>query len=263
MTPRSNDPGETTSGTLARGLTILEFVASGGDTGLGGTVGPAEIATELGISRSAAYRLVSQLRDRGFLTERSGDGLRLGGAAVRLGLQALGDIDLYDLAAEGLRDLVSTIEETAFLAIVDGEEVIYVLQEIGPSAVTMTAKPGSRRPLHCTALGKAYLSALSEDQLEPLLSRLELTPVTPTTVTTLPALRAEIATTRQRGYAIDDRELEPEVRCLAAPVRDHRGHPVACISVGGPHLRIEGKQDEIATALTATVTSLSRNLGTP
>ncbi|ACQ78907.1 transcriptional regulator, IclR family [Beutenbergia cavernae DSM 12333] len=256
MSPRTAATNESTSGTLARGLTILEFVAEHGRVGVG------EIAAELEISRSAAYRLVSQLRDRGFLSEPSdGGGVRLGGTAVRLGLQALGGVDLFELAAGRLRTLVETVRETAFLATVDGAEVVYVLQEVGPSAVTMTAKPGSRRPIYGTGLGKAYLAALPPSQREEAIAGLDLRPVTASTLTDLPSLRAELDATAARGYAIDDGELEPEVRCIAAAVRDHRGAPVASVSVGGPAERILAKQDAIVTAVVDTVSALSRDLG--
>lgn len=258
MSPRTAATDESTSGTLARGLTILELVARQG------RVGVAEIAAELSISRSAAYRLVTQLRDRGFLAEPSdGGGVRLGGNAIRLGLQALGDVDLFGLAAQRLRELVSRVRETAFLATVDGTDVVYVLQEVGPHAVTMTAKPGSRRPLYCTGLGKAYLAALGEPARERLVAGMTMTPVTPSTITDPAVLRAELAATAERGYAIDDAELEPETRCLAAAVLDHRGVPVAAVSVGGPADRILGKQGDIVDAVLDTVRGLSRDLGAP
>lgn len=256
MSPRSSTSDESMSGTLARGLTILELVAEHGRLGV------ADIAAELGISRSAAYRLVTQLRDRGFLVEPSaGGGVRLGGAAVRLGLQALGSVDLFDVAAGRLRALVEQVRETAFLATVDGAEVVYVLQEVGPSAVTMTAKPGSRRPVHGTGLGKAYLAALPEADREAVIAGLDLRPVTASTITDLPSLRAELAATAERGYAIDDGELEPEVRCIAAAVRDHRGTPVASVSVGGPAERIHAREADIVAAVLDTVAALSRDLG--
>lgn len=256
MSPRIAAADESTSGTLARGLTILEFVADQG------RVGVAEIAGELGISRSAAYRLVTQLRDRGFLSEPpDGGGVRLGGAAVRLGLQALGGVDLFDLAAGRLATLVDRVRETAFLATFDSGEVVYVLQEVGPNAVTMTAKPGSRRPAHGTALGKAYLAALPAHEREAAIADLDLQPVTPSTITSLEALRRELDATAERGYAIDDGELEPEVRCLAAAVCDHRGTPIASISVGGPVDRILKKEEGIVAAVLDTVVALGRDLG--
>jgi IclR family transcriptional regulator, acetate operon repressor len=256
MSPRMSASDETTSGTLARGLTILELVAERG------AVGVAEIAAELGISRSAAYRLVTQLRERGFLGEADdGAKLRLGGRAIRLGLQALGDVDLLELARARLRTLVDDVRETAFLATVDGSDVVYVLQQVGPAAVTMTAKPGSRRPVYCTALGKAYLAALREPDRDRIIDGLDMRAVTPSTITDAAVLRREIASTIERGYAIDDAELEPDTRCLAAAVRDHRGVPVAAISVGGPADRILGKQDEIVAAVLRAATDLGHDLG--
>lgn len=256
MTPRSNAKDDTTSGTLARGLSILEFVAEQR------RVGVAEIATELGISRSAAYRLVSQLRDRGFLTsDPGGDGIQLGGTALRIGVQALGGPNLIPMAATKLRGLVATVRETAFLATVDQGSVVYVLQEVGPDAVTMTARPGSRRPLHCTGLGKAYLAALDPAESRALVDTLDLKPVTDATITDAAAMTTELHATRVRGYAIDDGELQPEVRCVAAAIRDHLGQPVASISVGGPRERISRHEPEIVDALLVVVHDLSRSLG--
>ena len=258
MSPRSAAVDDTTSGTLARGLTILEFVADKGRVGVG------EIAAELGISRSAAYRLVSQLRDRRFLAEpHEGAGLQLGGKSIRLGLRALGSADLLQLAAVRLRHLVADVRETAFLATVDYDAVVYVLQEVGPSAVTMTARPGNLRPLYCTGLGKAYLSALPAADRDSIVSRLTLRPVTARTITDVDTLRAELDVTATRGYAIDNGELEPEVRCIAAPVLDHGGRPIAAISVGGPTDRILAREDVIASALLATAGALSQDLGAP
>lgn len=258
MTPRSGPTDESTSGTLARGLTILELV------GAHGRVGVAEIATALGISRSAAYRLVSQLRDRGFLVvDPGGEGVQLGGNTLRVGLQALGGPDLIQLAASRLRHLVSEVRETAFLATVDQDSVVYVLQEMGPYAVTMTAKPGSRRPLHCTGLGKAYLAALDPCDRTSLVETLDLAPITEATITDETALHVEIDATRARGYAIDDGELQPDVRCIAAAVRDHLGLPVASISVGGPRDRITRHEPEIIEAVLRVVSELSHSLGAP
>ena len=110
---------------------------------------------------------------------------------------------------------------------VDGDAVVYIHKEEGTVAVKMTAQLGSRRPLHCTALGKAYLAALPDQELEARLAGLELTRFTASTITDPAAMAAELGRVRERGWAVDAEEVEEGVYCLGAAVRDHRQLPVA------------------------------------
>ncbi|GAA5015784.1 IclR family transcriptional regulator [Actinopolymorpha pittospori] len=254
MTERSTSA----PGTLSRGLAIIEYVAAHGEVSM------QQLADGLDLSRSATYRIVGQLREHGFVTERAdGTGVRLGVAAVRVGLQALAQTDLFAIAPPQLRRLVHDTAETAFLAVMDNDEMVYVLQEIGTQAVKMSSKLGSRAPIHCTGLGKAYLSALAEPERREIVSRLELIHYTPTTLTTPQALLAEVERSRLRGFAIDDSEREPDVRCLAAPVVGHDRKPVAALSVGGPAARIRAHETSIAGLVRNAARELSRQLGAP
>ncbi|MBA8810208.1 IclR family transcriptional regulator [Promicromonospora sukumoe] len=248
-----NDSSTGTPGTLARGLDIVERVAAAPGT----TV--QRLAADLGLSRSAAYRIVGTLRERGYVVGETE--LRLGPAVVRLGLQALDGLDIHAVGPEHLRELVAETEETAFIAIFDEDQMCYVMQEEGPQVVKVVSKLGSRAPLHASGLGKAYLSGLPEAEAEALVGRIPLPGYTPTTLTTAPDLLADLAGIRDRGWALDDAEREPGVRCVAAPVRGAGDLPVAAISVAGPRDRIVAAQPSIVAAVLRTAARLSAALG--
>jgi IclR family acetate operon transcriptional repressor len=247
----------TAAGTLVRGLDILEWVAASD----GGSM--VELCAALGLSRSAAYRIVGQLRERGYLAEGQDNRLRLGPSLIRLGLRALEEQDLHGAAPTHLRQLMEETAETAFIAVPDEDEMAYVMQEVGPQVVKVLSKLGSRAPLHASGLGKAWLSALPDTTVDDIVARVSLTRFTPTTITTPAQLRAELARIRAVGYAVDDAEREPGVRCIAAPIRGAAGVPVAAVSVAGPRDRILASQSDIAAAVCRTAARISAALGAP
>jgi DNA-binding IclR family transcriptional regulator len=244
------------SGTLERGLRLLQFFAATGEAT------PAEAAKATGLSRSATYRIAERLRGWGFLElNPATEALRLGSEAVRLGMAALASLEVTRVAPPHLRRLADQTQETVNLAVVDGDAVVYIHKEEGSLAVKMSAQLGSRRPLHCTALGKAYLAALPPQELDTLLARLELTRFTAATITQAAALAAELGRIRDRGYALDEEEVEEGVVCLGAPVRDYRRTPVAAISVAGPAYRLRAKADRVGALVAETAAAVSRRLG--
>lgn len=244
------------SGTLERGLSILEFFIARGEAS------PIMVSEALGLSRSATYRILDTLRESGYLElNPASERLRLGMRSAELGMAALSGVDAVRLAPSYLRRLVEATEETAFLAVVDEDAIVYVYKEEGPQSVRMSSQLGSRRPLHCTGLGKAYMSALTEEALRPLLQRLELRRFTQNTIVEIPELEEELARTRERGYALDNVEVEDGVACFAAPVLDYRGVPVAAISVAGPAERIFSKSKLLGSRVAETAGALSRRLG--
>ncbi len=244
-----------TAGTLARGLDIIEFVAQSGE------VTVARLCQQLQLSKSAGYRIVAQLRDRGYLAETGDNRVRLGPVAVRVGLQALEGLDLFKIAPAHLVRIVALTAETSFVAVPDGDQLVYAMQEVGPQVVKVSSKLGGRAPLHASGLGKAYLSGLPEEEAAAVIARLDLAGFTPTTITSREALITAIRQDRKRGYSIDDAEREPGVRCVAAPIRDAAGTPVAALSVAGPTDRIRSAQRAIIDAVRTTTAGISAELG--
>lgn len=250
------DKRDALSGTLERGLAILEYFAVTREATAG------MVAEALGLSRSATYRILDALRERGYLEiNPTSEKLRLGVRAAELGMAALAGVDVVRLAPGYLRGLVEATSETVFLALVDDDAVVYVYKEEGPQAVTMSSRLGSRRPLHCTALGKAFMAALPAGERRSLVGRLELKRYTENTITEADALEEDLALTSERGYAVDNVEVEEGVACFAAPVFDYRAVPVAAISVAGPAERVIPKGEELGRLVAETASEVSSRLG--
>ena len=147
------------------------------------------------------------------------------------------------------------------LAVPQGDEMVYVYQHDGPGSVKVTARLGTRRPMNCSSLGKAYLAFLPEAEREERLATMHYVRLTSRSLLTADSLRAELAVTRERGYAIDDIEVEDGVSCLGAPILDFRGRPVAAISIAGPAERMPGKRPAVVPLLLQTATTASNRLG--
>jgi IclR family transcriptional regulator, acetate operon repressor len=250
------DPAGSRAGTLERGLRILQHLATVGEATL------AETIQATGLSRSATYRIAERLREWGFVeTSPASEALRLGPEAARIGMAALGTLDVTRIAPPYLRALADQTKETVNLAVRDGDAVVYIHQEQGPLAVRMGAQLGTRRPLHCTALGKAYLAAMAPEEASAVLERLELTRLMPGTITDRAELAAELEHTRERGWAIDDEEVEEDVYCLGAVIRDRARTPIAAISVAGPAHRMRPRTDLLGALVAETSAAISSRLG--
>jgi DNA-binding IclR family transcriptional regulator len=244
------------SGLLDKGLAALQLVANRG------TVTVGEVGSVVGLSRSTAYRLVDRLHTAGYLQEAPTPGsFRLGPLAVRIGLAALNQLGIMEVAPARLVALAQEAGETVNLGVPQRDEIVYVYQAEGPGALKVTAHLGTRRPLSCSALGKAYLAALPSDERDDRLRELALVRLTSSSIVDADAFRNELLATIARGYALDEQEAEDGVACVGAAVRDYTGHPVAAISIAGAAERMPGKRTALVPLLTAAAGEISQRLG--
>jgi DNA-binding IclR family transcriptional regulator len=242
--------------TLEKGLAIVQFVGERGEVTAG------QVMEVFGLSRSATYRLLDRLRTGGYLQESAvPGGYRLGPRMVVIGLAALNQMDLMHVAPPLLGPLAQDAGETVNLAVPQGDEMVYVYQHDGPGSVKVTARLGTRRPMNCSSLGKAFLAFLPEAELDERLAALHYVRLTARSLVTADALRLELALTRERGYAVDDVEVEDGVSCVGAPILDFRGRPVAAISVAGPAERMPDKRAAVVPLLLQTARTVSNRLG--
>ena len=222
-------PGRNSSASLRRALAIVEFVRASPAGNGGATL--TELAGSVGVNKSTVLRLSVPLVEYGLLTRdpRSGR-FRLGTAALSLWQGYLDHMELRSVASDHLRDLMRRTGHTCHLVLLDGHDVVYVDKVENTATVRMASRIGARMPAYRTAVGRAILAFGPDDLVEDVVAA-GLSAVTPRTVTDPAVLVEELRRVRERGYAIDDRENEPEVRCVAAPVFDHNRDPVAAISV--------------------------------
>ncbi|MDQ0760590.1 IclR family transcriptional regulator [Streptomyces canus] len=216
---------------LRRALTVLEYIRDHAGTGRGMSL--TRIAEDLGINKSTVLRLTSPLMESDLLVrDRETGWFRLGHGTLRLGQAYLSSLDLRTVAAEPLRVLQHLVGETCHLVVYEPPDVVYIDKVENETNVRMGSRIGSRVPAYRTAVGKAILAWQGEEAFRVVVAA-GMPPVTAHTVTDAERLRLELDRVRRRGYAIDDRENEPEVRCVAAPVFDHTDAPVGALSVSG------------------------------
>jgi DNA-binding IclR family transcriptional regulator len=210
-----------------RTLDILELLA-GEPHGL--TM--SEISVRLGFAPSSTHGLVHTLQSRGYLTLNGGHRFQLGARLIQLGLSVGDRLDLRSIAREPLERLVSATHDTALLAVPERGELLYVEKVLSDaSGIRTDPRVTSRRPLHCSSLGKALLAAVNDGSVTKVLNAAGFDPVTPYTITDRKVLLEDLAKTRQRGYSVDEQEAVAGVFCVGAPVRDHTGRSIAAVSL--------------------------------
>lgn len=216
---------------VTRVFDLLELIADAG-----GDVTLSELAASADLPLPTIHRLLRTLVSRGYARQLQNRRYALGPRLVRLGEVA--NRKFGQVAMPQLKELVERLGETANLATIDGDRVIYVSQAPSPHAMRMFTEVGRRSHLHSTSVGKAILAHMTDAQVRDIVTRTGMPANTEHTITDVDALLADLAKTRKRGYAIDDNEQEIGVRCFAVAVPDM---PVpTAVSVSGPVARVSG-----------------------
>jgi IclR family acetate operon transcriptional repressor len=249
------------SQTLAKGLVLLERV-SAMQGALG--VGLLDLARSLGWHKSTTHRLLATLVSTGYVQQDPESGrYRLGLKAFDLGAAYTRDLELRREAAPVLNATQAETGQSVSLVILEPatREVIFIDRVEGTHPLRMHTYIGMRFPANCTASGKAIMAYLPEPELELLVAG-TLLARTNLSRTTAATLYAELPSIRQRGYATDDQENAEGVRCVAAPIFDHTGVPVAALSVSGPAIQIPVSHfSRLGTTARQAAETISRQLG--
>ncbi len=243
---------------LGRGLEILAMLAEARNG-----VGVSEVATALSIDKSTAFRLLSTLVDEGFAVQDEDRGrYRAGMRIVQLSARVLDRTELREVAVPWVKRLQTLTGESAHLAVLAQGKAVYIHKETAGSGLNVNTEVGRQAPLHCSAIGKALIAELPPAELNDILSAQEMTKYTPRTMTTLRELAPHLEVTHSQGYAVDDEEFEPGVRCVAAAIRGHSGRVEAAVGVSGPSMRVTLERIPALGAMAAeTALEISRLLG--
>jgi len=249
---------QTKISSLDRGLRILDIL-SRESQGLGVT----EISRRVGADKSVVYRTLSLLMAHDYVEQdASSKKYVLGFKIMELAGRRLRSIDLFSTAKPILKEVVQETGEIVVLAVMIGDVLAYLDKEQGPHAVHIASGLGQPIPLHATASGKAILAHMSDSELVRLSREKGLPALTSKTITNFSDLKAHLAEVRVRGYAIDDEETYPGIRCVAAPIRNHRGAVLASISISGPTQRVtEANLTVFADIVMSAAAKISARLG--
>ena len=238
---------------LDRALQLLELLADAG-----GALRLAELEAATGLPLPTIHRLIRSLVHNGYVRQEPSRRYALGPQLIRLGETAGRSLGSW-AGRQHLAELVAEIGETANMAVLEGDEVVYVAQVPSAHSMRMFTEVGRRVPVHCTGVGKALLSQLPDDEVRAILRRTGMPARTARTITEPDVLLAELGKIREQGWAVDNGEQEIGVRCVAVPVKDAPTR--AAISVSGPSGRITlGRVAEIAPVLQRVATGLAEDL---
>ena len=219
---------------LSRGVEILRLLAAAD-----GSLGVTDVAERLSVDPSTAYRLLATL-ERDGLVQQDGDSKKysLGYGVLDIASALLRRLSVVTAADPYLRSIAALTSESTHVAVLDGSRAVFVGRQSGSGILRVETTVGSSEPAYCTAVGKALLADHAEAELRRLYPQEPLQRHTPHTITTVDDLIVELGRVGRNGYAYDDEELHPGVRCLASPVRDHRGRIVAAFGLSMPATRL-------------------------
>lgn len=216
---------------LDRGLRIIEMIIANG------SLGTTEAGEYLDINKSSAYRLLSTLERRGYIKQDSiSKKYKIGIKLIEIGEKALSHIDIVHISKPYLHEMAITTGETSHLGILSGYSAVLIAQEIGKEMINVNTRVGMNEPACISAIGRAIISYLPEKEQKDLIN--ELIEKNEKTNMDITRLNIIIRETKERGYAIDDEELFSGIRCIAAPIFDHRQYPIASIGISGPSSRM-------------------------
>ncbi|MEU4092120.1 IclR family transcriptional regulator [Streptomyces sp. NPDC026673] len=240
-----------------RAISVLEILAQRGEAGV------SEVAAEIEVHKSTAFRLLGALEARG-LVEQAGERgkYRLGFGIVRLAGAVTGRIDITQQGRPVCERLAEEVGETVNIAVMEKHFAINLYQVRGPAAVTAHNWVGQLTPLHATSSGKILLAHLPAARRAELLTDTGLEKLTPHTLTSRTKLEKNLAEARERGYAWTLEELEIGLHAMAAPVRSRDGEVIAAVSASGPSYRFtEERMHALAPLLVAGAAEISHRMG--
>lgn len=220
----------------------------------------AEICAKTGYPRSTTHRLLAAMREVGFIEQdRERDFYRLGLRLFELGNTVLANLELNREGRVIVDALHRLTSRAVHLAVFDGHRAVVIQRTEAEPMLSNTMVENS--PVHCTSVGKAILAHQPEDVVERVISA-GLEQFTETTITEPAAFRDELEQTRQRGYAIDNGEHQPGLRCIGAPIRNQTGAVFAGISISSPSWQLPMTEvDELNKVVIYHANLISQRLG--
>jgi DNA-binding IclR family transcriptional regulator len=221
-----------------------------------------EIAGRVKMPKSTVHRLLATLESKRFIKRDEATGFyHLGLRFIEMATLVLQDLDLERWAQPYLQRLCAECGETVDLAVLDGEQVVYLQVVESPQRVRLAAAVGQRLPAFCTASGKAFMAYLPDERVTRILNA-GLTRYTDNTRVSLADLRDELHRTRQQGFAISEQEYEKEIHAVAAPILNDDGYPLVAIAIVGPSFRMPHERMMVlGQSMRATIETIKREVG--
>lgn len=242
---------------IERVFDIIELLSTHRDG-----VALTDIGRQLGLHKSTVYRLMTVLRDRGYIEKNASNGrYRLGPRFVELTSLYLNNVEIKTEAEPYLRALSQVVNRTVFMAIRHGAEVVYIDKHEQFNSLRKYSIIGRRKPLYCTSLGKALLLDHSDDQIDALFAEVVFQRSTPHTIADVSRFKEHMRQLRRQGWTVDDEEDDTGIRCVGAPIRDYRGHIIAAVSVSWNRAQDDPTFESVAPYVVDAAEKISHRIG--
>ena len=243
---------------LDRAFDVLDILARAA-----GGLGLTEIAEAAGLPRSTTFRLLAVLQQREFARKAEDTSkYRLGPGFIELSSMYLNSLELKTESAPAMKELAAAFGTIVFLACRQGDKMVYIDRHDQFASLRKYAIIGQRKPLYCTALGKALMLDMDDGEIGLLLAGEEFKSFGPHTHGDLATLIGDMSRCRERGWSRDDQEAEPGTNCVAAPIRDYRGRIISAISTSWSiEIRPELDAEKVAIHVMKAARDISRSMG--
>lgn len=244
----SSNENRYTINSVARAVQIIELLAAEGDA-----VRLSDLSERLGLNRTTLFHLLATLQAHGWVARDPARRYALGARFLDVSSRYLRQLLAFDIGALArpyMEALWRALNETVHLSVLDrSNRVVIDVDSIESTRELRTAGGiGQPKPLYCTASGKVFLAYMPDDERESHLAAAALTPRTGRTITDPDRLRRELGAVRERGYALDDREYDPDIFCMAAPVFKAPDQPGAALMISFPANRLQVRAVEEVSA---------------
>ena len=243
---------------LSKAIDTIDAVAEAGSAGI------RMLSSITGFPPSTIHRIAATLVKKGYfqqdpVTRRYSLSYRFLELASRVQQQT----HLTSIARPHLEQIMTATRESINLAVRDGDSAVYLdIVQSSYSMLQLFTRPGARVPLYATGVGKLFLSRFSTSDLTAYLQRVDLQPFTRHTLIEKNKVIEEMNRIRNRGFAVDNEEMEEGVRCVAALIFNHRGEPAASVSITGAAMRVTpDRVEHFGELIRSCALTISRELG--
>ena len=244
--------------TLVRGLAVIRtFSAQRPELTL------SEVAKETDLTRAAARRFLLTLQELGYVRS-DGRYFSLTPRVLELGFAYLSSLSLPEIAQPHLERLVSEVQESASVAVLDDTDVVYVARVATSRIMRVSINIGTRFPATVTSMGRVILAGMKDEEIDSFLDTVPLVPLTKYSITDPAKFRAELKRTRSQGWSFVDQELEEGLRSIAVPIRDASGKVKAAMNISSHTSRntLESSRRNLLPPLLAAAARMEAELAT-
>lgn len=225
-------------------------------------LGVGELSEKTQLHKSTAHRLLATLVDQGYVKQNEQSNYQLTFKLFQLGSRMLEELDVLEVARPYLNKIMEKINEVVHLVVLEDDSIVYVDKVESDETIRMHSRIGIRKPLYCTAVGKAILSTMEPKEVGEIWEKSDIKKLTQYTITDLDKMHEELELIRQKGYSTDEQENEIGVRCIAIPLLDYTKKAWGAISVSGPVERMTDEAlDNIIPVLLPIAEKISSELG--